>query len=89
MAVADVNGDGLLDIITGKRWYAHPSTNPDPGTNDPALLEWFELRRAGGTATFLQHTIHTASGVKRRKNGGTSERPPLPPRARPRVATGC
>ena len=44
---------------------------------------------AGGTATFLQHTIHTASGIKRRKNGGTSERPPLPPRARPRVATGC
>ena len=37
VAVADVNGDGLLDIVTGKRWYAHPSTNKDPGTDDPAL----------------------------------------------------
>jgi hypothetical protein len=63
MALADVNGDGLLDIVTGKRYYAHPSTNPDPGTTDPAVISWFELQRAGGTATFVQHEIHDASGV--------------------------
>lgn len=40
MAMADVNRDGLPDIITGKRYYAHPSTNPDPGTTDPPVLYW-------------------------------------------------
>jgi hypothetical protein len=63
VAVADVNGDGLLDIVTGKRWYAHPSTNKDPGTDDPALTVWFELQRGAGGATFVEHVVHTASGV--------------------------
>jgi len=63
VAIADVNGDGLLDIVTGKRWYAHPSTNKDPGTDDPALTVWFELQRGAGGATFVQHVVHMASGV--------------------------
>jgi hypothetical protein len=29
--LADVNGDGINDIITGKRWWAHgPDKDPDP-----------------------------------------------------------
>jgi hypothetical protein len=63
VAVADVNGDGLLDVVTGKRWYAHPSTNKDPGTDDPAIVAWFELQRGAGGATFVEHVIHMASGV--------------------------
>ena len=58
---ADLNGDGLLDVITGKRFYAHaPPT--DPGGTDPAVLFWFELSRAGGVS-FVPHQIHADSGV--------------------------
>jgi hypothetical protein len=60
---ADINGDGLLDIVTGKRYYAHPSTTPDPGTQDPAKLLWFELKRDSAGAHFEQHVLHEASGV--------------------------
>jgi hypothetical protein len=63
LAVADMNGDGLLDVITGKRYYAHPSTNEDPGTSEPPLVQWFELSRAGGTVTFTARTVHMDSGT--------------------------
>jgi hypothetical protein len=63
LSVADINGDGLLDLVTGKRYYAHPSTNPDPGTEDSPEIRWFELTRSGASATFTSRTIHAASGV--------------------------
>jgi hypothetical protein len=63
MVAADVNGDGLTDIITGKRYYAHPSSNPDPGTTDPPVLYWFELRRSAGGVSFIPHLIHSDSGA--------------------------
>jgi hypothetical protein len=57
----DLNGDGLLDVVTGKRFYAHaPPT--DPGGDDPAVIYWFELVREGGVK-FLPHLIHDDSGV--------------------------
>jgi hypothetical protein len=62
LVAADMNGDGLLDVVTGKRYYAHPSTNADPGTDDPPVLYWFELKRQGGV-TFTPHLIHDDSGA--------------------------
>ncbi|GIT12954.1 MAG: hypothetical protein CM1200mP34_3600 [Verrucomicrobiales bacterium] len=42
--LADINRDGLLDIVPGKRFWAHgPRGDAEP--NAPAVLYWFELRR--------------------------------------------
>jgi hypothetical protein len=40
---ADMNGDGLVDFVTGKRFWAH--NGHDPGEKEPAVLYWFELSR--------------------------------------------
>jgi HEAT repeat protein len=60
--LVDMNGDGLKDIVTGKRFWAHgPAGDPEP--NAPAVLYWFELKREGGTASFIPHLIDDDSGV--------------------------
>jgi hypothetical protein len=44
----DIDGDGLKDIVTGKRYWAHgPTGDPDP-EGDPVLY-WFKLTRTGGS----------------------------------------
>ena len=60
--LADFNGDGLSDLVTGKRWWAHQGA--DPGANDPAVVYWFELKHTAGTVpTFVPHQVHNDSGV--------------------------
>jgi hypothetical protein len=60
--VVDMNGDGLLDIVTGERFWAHvPEGNPDFA--DPAKLVWYELRRDAGGVEFVPHVIDDDSGV--------------------------
>jgi FG-GAP-like repeat len=62
LSLVDMNGDGLPDIVTGKRFWAHgPAGDVEP--NAPAVLYWFELRREGGKATFIPHLIDDDSGV--------------------------
>ncbi|HEX6813074.1 MAG TPA: VCBS repeat-containing protein [Planctomycetota bacterium] len=62
LVLADLNGDNLPDLITGKRWYAHGPFG-DPGSQQPAVLVWFELHRTGTQASFVRHVIHSDSGV--------------------------
>lgn len=60
--IADINGDGLTDIITGKRWWAH--ANHDAGNSQPATLLWLETQRGeGGRVRFIPHVIDNSSGV--------------------------
>lgn len=62
LVVADLNRDGLLDFVTGKRFWAHgPSGDINPG--DPAVLCWFELSRKDGKPAWVRHQIDADSGV--------------------------
>lgn len=59
----DINGDGLKDLVTGKRWWAH-GPKGDPGSDEPAALYWFEARRGrDGFVHFIPHLIDNDSGI--------------------------
>jgi hypothetical protein len=60
LAYADVNGDGLADLVTGKRYFAH--NGEDPGAYEASALYWFE-RRGGVRPEWVPHLVDTDSGV--------------------------
>jgi len=63
LTMADLDGDGLQDIIVGKRMWAHPPPK-DIEPDAPPVLYWFQLKRDGkGGATFVPHFIDDKSGV--------------------------
>lgn len=68
--MADINGDGVKDLITGKRFWAHgPNKDAEPGA--PAVLYWFEIKRDGkGGADFIPHQIDDDSGVGTQVSAG-------------------
>ncbi len=59
----DINGDGLTDVVVGKRMWAHGPTGDIEPSGAPVLY-WFELRRdAGGQVRFIPHLVDERSGV--------------------------
>jgi hypothetical protein len=59
----DINGDGLKDLVTGRRWWAH-GPRGDAAPSDPAYLCWFEAKRdRTGSITFVPHLIDDDSGI--------------------------
>jgi hypothetical protein len=62
LCLADMNGDGLPDFVTGKRWWAHGAKG-DPGSDQPAVMNWFELKRADGKPIWTKHQFDHDSGV--------------------------
>jgi hypothetical protein len=61
VCVADINSDGLVDFVTGKRWWAHAAG--DPGVDEPAVMCWFELKRTDGRPEWIKHQFDHDSGV--------------------------
>ncbi len=61
--VTDINGDGLSDIITGKRWWAHRDTYRDPDGHGRAVLYAFLQQRDGNAVTFAPHYVGDHIGV--------------------------
>jgi putative membrane-bound dehydrogenase-like protein len=61
-ALADINGDGVQDIVTGKRYWAHNGHDPDE--RGPRVVYWYETHRDGkGAVDFIPHLIDANSGV--------------------------
>ena len=66
MTIGDVDGDGIPDVIVGKRVHAHLESYTDPDPFGPAVLYWFRTVRnpkAPGGAEFVPELIHNRSGV--------------------------
>jgi hypothetical protein len=61
--LTDMDGDGVKDIVTGKRFWAH-GAHADADPNAPAVVYWFKLvRGANKSAEFIPHLIDSDSGV--------------------------
>jgi len=60
--VADIDGDGVTDIIVGKRRWAHgPDKDIEPGA--APVLYWFQLERRPDGVRFQPHLVDDWSGV--------------------------
>ncbi len=62
--LCDIDGDGLKDIIAGKRWMVHGSGRQDPDATGDPVVYWFQLHRTEeGEASYTPHLINNKSGV--------------------------
>lgn len=56
----DINGDGIPDLVTGKRYFAHNGN--DPGAFEPAVIVWLEFK-PGKNPQWILHEADTDSGI--------------------------
>ena len=60
--LADIDGDGIKDIITGKRYWAHNGHDPDERGH--RVIYWYQTKRDGkGGVDFVPHLIDSNTGV--------------------------
>jgi len=64
--LVDVDRDGVMDFVTGKRHWAHLDALYDPDTDGPGVVYWYRTvrsRSAPGGVEFVPELIHNRSGV--------------------------
>lgn len=68
VALHDLDGDGLKDIVTGKTYWSHHDKSPmwDAG----AVVYWFKLDRAKGVVNWIPYLIDGEAGVGRQLSVG-------------------
>lgn len=62
LVLADVDRDGVPDIVTGKRVWAHGPSG-DVGAGEPAWLVWYQLKRTPTGIEWARHLVDVDSGV--------------------------
>ena len=60
ITLADLDGDGDPDLVTGKRFYAH--NGGDPGADEPVGVYWYELT-AGKQPEWKKHVLSYDKGI--------------------------
>ena len=63
LALADVDGDGLKDIVTGKTYWSHHTRTSS--WHDGAVVFWFRLTRQGREVDFVPYQADDDSGIGR------------------------
>jgi hypothetical protein len=64
LALADLDGDGMPSIVTGKRWWSHGYIYDENQVDNPPVLYRFKLQRqSGGSVCWAPGLIHNASGI--------------------------
>jgi hypothetical protein len=76
--LADMDGDGVKDLVTGKRFWAHVN-HGDEEPNAPAVVYWFKTVRNGpGNVDFVPYLIDNDSGVGTQVMAGLVDKDPYP-----------
>jgi hypothetical protein len=76
--LVDMDGDGLKDIVTGKRFWSHGRVG-DPDRNDKAVTYWFKLvRGADKSVDFIPYLIDDDTGVGTQVVAGDVNKDGLP-----------
>ena len=61
LALADIDGDGEMELLTGKRYRGHDGG--DPGSYDPLVVYYYKIDRKTGSFTRIPVSINGTAGV--------------------------
>ena len=85
--LADFDGDGVQDFVTGKRWFAH--NGGDPGGMDPGVIYWFRTVRKGGAGAVGSRRTAARQRERAMDEGTRFEPPAIPYRLDVAAARTC